>query len=208
MFKKFFGTFLIIFISILINVLTQEKLIGIIVLSSGLLNIWFAILNNHYNYIFGSIFYLLNAYVSYINGLYGIAFLSLLVYFPLQIDGFLKWREDISIKKLPFKLNICIIISLVTSSIGLSLLLYKIPNQSLAFLDASSNISNICGIILMNLKYQEAWNIWLINNIIDLIIWSFKCITISPNATTLLIVSIGYLLMNIYGLLKWRKLNI
>ncbi len=208
MIKKILGTFLIILVSIMIAITTTNKFISFLILSSGILNIWFAILNSNYNYIFGSLFYLLNAYISYVNGLYGIAFLSLFVYFPLQIDGFIRWKEEIPIKKLPYKLNICIIISLITSSIGLSLLLHKIPTQSLAYLDASSNISNICGIILMNLKYQEAWSVWLINNVIDLIIWITKSITHSPSGSTLLIVSIGYLLMNIYGLIKWKKLNI
>ena len=205
MFKEIFGSIIIIILSSLMGIWLNDKFMGTLILSCGMLNIWYAVLNRNYNYIFGGIFYLLNAYISYINGLYGIAFLSLFVYFPLQIDGFIRWKEDIPIRKLSFHISIFIIICLITSTIGFTLLLSKIPTQSLSILDASSNIANICGLILMNLKYREAWILWLINNIIDLIIWIVMCFGIGSNGLMMLIVSIGYLVMNIYGIREWRK---
>lgn len=205
MFKEIFGSIIIFFLSILLGIIYEDRLIGTIVLSSGMINIWLAILNKNYNYIFGGIFYLLNAYISYINGLYGIAFLSLLVYFPLQIDGFIRWKDDNPIHSLSTHISIFIVICLITSTIGFSLLLCKIPTQSLSILDASSNVANICGIVLMNLRYREAWLLWLINNTIDLMIWISKCFMNSHNATMMLFVSIGYLLLNIYGMIKWHK---
>lgn len=208
MFKEIFGAIIIFLLSIVIGIWFDDKLIGTLIVSSGMLNIWLAILNKNYNYIFGGIFYLLNAYVSYINGLYGIAFLSLFVYFPLQIDGFIRWREDIPIRRLSFHISIFIVICLITTTIGFTLLLSKIPLQSLSILDAGSNIANICGIILMNLKYKEAWVLWLINNIIDLMIWIMMCFRDNSNAIMMLIVSMGYLVMNIYGIREWRKSKI
>lgn len=55
----------------------------------------------------------------------------------------------------------------------------------------------------MNLRYKEFWIIYLFNNIVDLIIWSINVCYGTHNAMMMLIVSIGYLLMNIYGLYKW-----
>ena len=81
-----------------------------------------------------------------------------------------------------------------------------IPNQQLAFLDASSNIINLCGIILMNLRFKECWAVWLFNNSIDLSIWIISFVKGSPNSTMMLLVSIGYLLINVYGLIKWIKM--
>lgn len=205
MFKEIIISILLIIISIICSLLIDNSLISCILLSSGLLNIWLATINKSYNYIFGAIFYLLNAYISYVNGLFGISFMSFFVYFPLQIDGFIRWKNDNLIKSLSNKISIIMIISIITTSIGLSLLLNKIPNQSLEILDATSNITNICGIILMNLKYREAWFLWLINNIIDMIIWVINTILHKSNSMIMLIVSLGYLLMNIYGILKWKK---
>lgn len=203
--KEIFGSIFIIFISIFGGYVYSNHILGTILLSNSLLNIWLATLNNRYNYIFGSIFYIFNAYISYINGLFGLAFLSIFIYLPLQIDGFIRWMDDNTIKSLPKRTYLITIICIITSTTCFSILLNMIPTQSLELLDASSNITNICGIILMNLKYKEAWKIWLINNIIDLIIWILKAIYNTPYALIMLIVSIGYLLLNIYGLRKWKS---
>ena len=81
-----------------------------------------------------------------------------------------------------------------------------IPNQQLAFLDVSSNILNLCACILMLIRYRECWIIWLFNNIFDLSIWIINVIKLSPNSFAMLIISIGYLIMNIYGYMKWKKI--
>lgn len=58
----------------------------------------------------------------------------------------------------------------------------------------------------MNLRFKECWIVWLFNNIADLSIWITNFIKGSPNSTMMLIVSIGYLIINIYGTFKWIKL--
>mgnify|MGYP003290910214 CR=1 FL=1 len=57
----------------------------------------------------------------------------------------------------------------------------------------------------MNLRFKECWIVWLFNNTIDLSIWIISVIKAGPNAIMMLLVSIGYLLINIYGLIKWSK---
>ncbi len=59
----------------------------------------------------------------------------------------------------------------------------------------------------MNLRFQECWIIWLFNNSIDLFIWLISFVNKGPNSLMMLLVSIGYLLINIYGLYKWIKKN-
>lgn len=164
-----------------------------------------------YNYFFGAVFCLLNSYVSYINGLYGLAVLNLIIYFPSQIQGYVNWRKnedennEVKIREFTLKNSIIITTSCIIGSIIFGFLLSKIPGQQLAFLDSSSNIINLCGIILMNLRFKECWVVWLFNNTVDLSIWIINTINNSPNAIMMLLVSIGYLLINIYGLEKWSK---
>ena len=57
----------------------------------------------------------------------------------------------------------------------------------------------------MNLRFKECWAVWLFNNTIDLVIWSINFINNTPNSTMMLLVSIGYELINIYGLIIWHK---
>ena len=57
----------------------------------------------------------------------------------------------------------------------------------------------------MNLRFKECWVIWLFNNTIDLSIWIINAINGNSNSIMMLLVSIGYLLINIYGLIMWIK---
>ena len=204
-------TILIILFSILCGIISKDYFLGTLILISGLLNSYYASIGKTYNYIFGSLYCLLSAYVCYINGLYGIAILSVIIYFPLQIQGYISWlkkkdnNNEVKIRKFTLKNSIIIVSSCIVGSVLLGLLLTKILTQQLAFLDSSSNIINLCGIILMNLRFQECWVVWLFNNSVDLLIWIINFINKSSSATMMLVVSRGYLLINIYGLYNWVK---
>lgn len=208
--KTKINTIIIIIFSILCGILTKDYFLGTIILICGLLNSYYASIGKIYNYIFGAIYSLLSGYICYINGLYGIAILSFLIYFPSQIQGYISWKKnsnnnEIKIRSFNTKNSIIITISCIMGSIILGYLLSKIPTQQLAFLDASSNIINICGIILMNLRFKECWSIWLFNNSIDVSIWIINYIKGTSNSPMMLLVSLGYLLINIYGLIQWIK---
>ena len=56
----------------------------------------------------------------------------------------------------------------------------------------------------MILRFKECWWLWLINNIIDLIIWIIVAIHKGDNSIMMLLTSVGYLLINIYGMIKWH----
>lgn len=207
---KIYTTLIAVF-SIICGILSKDYLLGTIILLSGLLNAYYASLGKVYNYFWGALYCILSGYVSYINGLYGIAVLSFFVYFPSQIQGYLSWRKkkdennEVEVRGFTLKNSIIIILSCIAGSFALGMILSKIPGQQLAFLDASSNIINLCGIILMNLRFKECWFVWLFNNAIDLSIWIINAINMTSNSVMMLLVSIGYLLINIYGLIKWTK---
>ena len=204
-------TILIILFSVICGILAKDYILGTVILVCGLLNSYYASIGKTYNYIFGALYCLFSAYVSYINGLYAMAVLSILVYFPLQVQGYISWikkkdsNNEVSIRKFTLENSVIIVCGCVLGSLLLGLLLAKIPNQQLAFLDSTSNIINLCGIILMNLRFQECWVVWLFNNTVDLIIWIINVMKGNPNGVMMLLVSIGYLLINIYGLYKWYK---
>jgi len=205
-------TLVIIIFSILCGIFSKDYFLGTIILICGMLNSYYASIGKIYNYIFGALYSLLSGYVCYLNGLYGIAILSLVVYFPSQIQGYLSWKrntndKEILVRGFNTKNSIIITTACIVGSIILGFLLSKIPGQQLAFLDASSNIINLCGIILMNLRFKECWAVWLFNNSIDLSIWVIIFLKGSFNSTMMLLVSIGYLLINIYGLFKWIKMS-
>ena len=175
----------------------------------ALLNSYYASNGKIINYLFGGIYCLFVSYVSYKNGLYGLSTLSILVYIPSQILGYCSWKnkvnsdDEVNVKGFTLKLSLLITFICVAGGLLFGYLLSLIPTQELPFLDSSSNIINLCAVVLMALRYKECWMIWLFNNTIDLAIWIINAVKGNPNAIMMLISSIGFLLINIYGLYKW-----
>lgn len=207
--NAFLYPFIIIIFSIVCGIITKDYFLGTATLMCGLLNGYYASTRKVCNYVFGLLFCVFNLYVSYLNGLYGIFAFSLIIFVPSQIQGFISWlknrnkNNEVIVRHFDLKTSLIVIVSSLLGSLGLGYLLTKVPGQNLAFLDSTSTILNVCSIVLMNLRYKEFWIIYLFNNIVDLIIWSINVCYGTPNAMMMLIVSIGYLLMNIYGLYKW-----
>ena len=197
-------------ISIVSGIISNDLLIGGTILLTGLLCAYFASEGKKINYILGLINYLLMGYVAFKNNLFGIFFFYLFVFSPLQVKGFVTWNKNLNnnknvkVREFTLKNSIIITLSCIIGSIILGYLLTLIPTQRLAFMDATSNCINLCGVILMILRFKESWWLWLINNIIDLIIWIITVINGGDGSIMMLLVSIGYLLINIYGVVKWN----
>ena len=208
--KTIITIIVIIVFSFILGFFSNDIFVGSIVLLSGILNIWFQINDKSYNYIFGCVFNIFNSYISYKNNLYGLFLLSLIIYLPLNIIGFFSWNKmdnnKISFRKYNKYKSINVIISSILLSFIFGILLSFNPKQNLNFLDSSSNILNIFSMVLLNKKLNEGFIILLFNNIIDLIIWIINFINNSPNSFMMMCVSIVYLLLNIYGLYKWKNI--
>lgn len=203
-------TCICIIISLISGIISNDIIIGGIILLTGLLCAYFASEGKRINYILGLINYLLMGYVSFKNNLYGIFFFYIFIFSPLQVNGFITWNKNLNeeknviVREFTLKNSIIITLSCIIGSLLLGYILTLIPSQRLAFMDASSNCINLCGVILMILRFKESWWLWLINNVIDLGIWIITFINKGTCSTMMLLVSIGYLLINLYGIFKWN----
>ena len=197
-------------ISVISGIMSNDLIIGGTILLTGLLCAYFASEGKRINYILGLINYLLMGYVAFKNNLFGIFFFYIFIFSPLQVNGFVTWNKNLNddknvkVREFTLKNSIIIILSCILGSIVLGYLLTLIPTQRLAFMDATSNCINLCGVILMILRFKESWWLWLINNIIDLIIWILTVINKGSGSIMMLLVSVGYLLINSYGVIKWN----
>lgn len=204
-------TCICIIISLVSSIASNDIIVGGTILLTGLLCAYFASEGKRINYILGFINYLLMGYVSFKNNLYGIFFFYIFIFSPLQIKGFMTWNKNldeeknVKVREFTLKNSIITTLSCVAGSLILGYLLTLIPNQKLAFMDSSSNCINLCGVILMILRFKESWWLWLINNVIDLGIWIITFINKGEGSAMMLLVSIGYLLINIYGIIKCRS---
>lgn len=207
--KDFLVIIICIIISIISGVISNDFFVGGTILLTGLLCAYFASEGKRINYVLGFINYLLMGYIAFKNDLFGIFLFYFFLFSPFQIYGFLSWgknlNEDNSVKvrQFTFKNSLIIILFCLLGSVIFGYLLTFIPSQRLAFMDAFSNCVNLCGVMLMVLRFKESWWLWLLNNIIDLIIWMITVIHGGEGAIMMLLVSIGYLLINVYGIIKW-----
>lgn len=204
-------TTICLIISLISGIISKDILIGGTILFTGLLCAYFASEGKRINYILGLINYILMGYISYKNNLYGIFFFYLIFFAPLQVKGFFTWTQNLNeennvkVREFTLKNSIIITLSCIIGSLILGYLLTLIPSQRLAFMDATSNCINLCGVVvLMILRFKESWWLWLLNNIIDLSIWLITFINKGEGSFMMLLVSIGYLLINIYGIIKWH----
>ncbi len=197
-------------ISLISGIISKDIIVRGTILLTGLLCAYFASEGKRINYILGLINYLLMGYISFKNNLFGIFFFYIFIFSPLQVKGFVTWNKNldeeknVKVREFTLKNSIIITLSCIVGSLLLGYLLTLIPSQKLAFMDASSNCINLCGVILMILRFKESWWLWLINNVIDLSIWIITFINKGEGSTMMLLVSIGYLLINIYGIIKWH----
>ncbi len=203
-------TILSLIISVISGVISNDLIIGGTILLTGLLCAYFASEGKRINYVLGLINYLLMGYVAFKNNLFGIFFFYIFIFSPLQVNGFITWNKNLNddknvkVREFTLKNSIIITLACIIGSIILGYLLTLIPTQRLAFMDATSNCINLCGVILMILRFKESWWLWLINNIIDLIIWIITVMSGGNGSVMMFLVSIGYLLINIYGVIKWN----
>ncbi len=209
--KHIIVTLICLIISLVSGILSHDILIGGITLFTSLLCSYFASEGKRINYILGCIFNLTYAYASYKNGLYGLSIFYLFVFTSINIYGFLTWsknlnqEKEVKVRGFNLKNSILIIVNCIIGSLLLGYLLTLIPGEQLSYMDATSNIVNLCATILLALRFKECWWLWLVNNIVDLIIWSIVLINHGDNAIMMFLVALGFLLLNIYGIIKWYK---
>lgn len=195
--KYFIITLICVMISLISGIIAQDLLIGSTILLTGLLCAYFASEGKRINYILGLINYLLMSYVAFKNNLFGMFFFYIFIFSSLQINGYLTLKKNldnvknVQVREFNLKNSIIITLSCIIGSFVLGYLLSLIPGQRLALMSVTSNCINLCGIILMILRFKKSWWLWLIT-----------VINKGEGFIMMLLVSIGYLLINIYGVIK------
>ncbi len=206
--------FMIIFlvISFTSGILSNDWLIGSLVLFTGLTGAYLASEGKRINYIFSFINIFLTGYVAYKNQFYGIAICSWFILSPIEILSFVVWNKnknsnnELVVREFTIKNSIIVIISFAIASCAVGALLNLIPNQNFAFIDATANCLHVSSLILMMMRFKEAWWLSLIDNIIDLTIWILAFINHGESAMMMLIMSVAFLAINIGGIIKWQTM--
>ena len=208
--KIYIIPYAIVVASLLLGLIFKSDLFGISTLICGSLSAYYMAIGKWYCYIFGMLHSIFYAYNGAINGLFGILIFTVLFYVPLNIFGLVNWFKNkepdhVKMKCMSAKTTVLLCCVVVSTSLCLGILLSLVPSEQLAFLDSTSQIINLCGVVLGTLRYREAWFIWICNNIIDLAIWIINIINHSANAEMMLSTVVAFFILNIIGLINWIK---
>lgn len=210
--KEIIIILLCIFVPMVLGILSNDLLIGWPLLSTGLLASYIASLRRRSNYILGAINALLLAYAALKNNLFGSFFVDIFIFAPLEIVGFFLWGrnldsdKNVKIRKFNTSLSIMVTSACTLSSIVMGYLLTKIPTQQFAFLDSTICCIDICVAILMMLRFRETWWLGVISGVLSVILWGIIQFEGGAGATIRLLSATGYLVINLYGAIKWNIL--
>ena len=210
--KSFLITLLSFVFSITLGILSHDIVLGGTILFTSLTSAYFAVQGRRIQYLLGVINYALMGYAAFRNQLFGSASFYVITGVPLSLWGFWQWGKnsdttgEVKRRKFTFKTSIIVVAGCIIGSLIVGYLLSLIPSQRLSWLDAASNCVNLCGIILMTMRYAESWWLWLVNNTLDLSMWTIILLGgASAEAPMMFASSIAYLILNIYGTAKWWR---
>lgn len=192
----------------------HDTIIGLVTSLTGMLCVVLTAKGRISNYYFGIINVALYVVISFQSKYYGEAILNLVYFLPMSFVGIYYWykhenkkKKDtiymLKIKKSEF------LFWLVVSAIGIlgyGLFLGYL-HGTLPFVDASSTVLSITGMILTVRRAREQWIIWIVEDIIEVGMWVYVFMTSGGNVS-MIIMWTAYLTNAIYGYYNWKKLEV
>lgn len=197
-----------------LGILFKDKyLLGSTTLYLGCIETYFMTKGKWYEEFVGIFETIVSTVVCVFACMYGSAIFTVIIYIPLSIFGIVNWKknekdDEVKLNKMTWKKSVITISIIVLATAVLSILLSLIPTQKLAVLDAAGDILNICGILLIALRYKEGWIVWILCNFVDLATWITALVKdYSSNAIMMIIMSIAYIILNIWGFYSFIKMR-
>lgn len=205
------------FVAISVSIYTNNGWLAACAAITGVIDPVLAAKGKSLNWIVGLINVLIYGYIAYNNQIYGMAFLNIMFYAPLQFVGYYKWNkveknndisqfEEVKSKRLDRKQWItsiasCCIITLISYFICILFI-----NSSQPLLDSLVVSISIVGNFVMIYMFIEQWYFWIIVNILSIVLW----ITAMGDSDTptelipLIIMNLAKIGNSIFGIYSWK----
>ena len=161
-------------------------------------------------YAFGLCGTLCYSYLSFANHLFGNLALYMLYYLPMQILGIFRWKKHLkkdSTEIIKTKLSakeriICLIITTILSLV-VSLIL-KYAGDASPFIDGTTTVFSILGMLLTIKRCIEQWYVWILVNGLSVVMW-IEAYLQGSNCLATVIMWITYFILAFYFLSVWQK---
>lgn len=150
------------------------------------------------------------AYLSWQNGFYGELMLNAGFYLPMQLVGFLMWKDKMDDGEVQMKrLNITQIAVWgcfsVAAILAYGMWLETLKGQNNPFYDSTTTVLSIVAMIMMARRYADQWALWIIINIVSIIMWSLRLESGVDGAAAMVTMWSAYLVNAVYGYIKWLQ---
>ncbi|RRJ62758.1 nicotinamide riboside transporter PnuC [Paenibacillus oralis] len=205
-------TWLVLFtgIAIALTVLMKDSLFGFTVFITGVLCVVFAAKGNLMTYGFGMYNTFGYAYLAYVNGLFGEVMLNLLFFVPMNVIGFLMWRNHrhggkLSMRQMDVRGLALVAAACVLGSVLLGYGLSFIPGQNSPYIDAITTVLSIVATMLMVKRFKEQWLVYIVLNMFTVLLWAIRTLEGSPDGVLMIVMWSAYLINAIYGYYNWNK---
>jgi nicotinamide mononucleotide transporter len=148
--------------------------------------------------------------IAFHSNLYGSMMLQSF-YFIVQIIGIAQWKKNLNTDNIVKvrKINLQNLLKLIFVGILVSLaygVVLRFLNNRTPFVDSLVTSLAVTAMLLTVKRYQEAWYLWLLANISNIILWSIALNNNVANSFLMLATLIIYLIGSVYGLLNWKKI--
>lgn len=180
------------------------------VLLSGILCVGLVAIGRREGYLIGLYNSLSYSLLAFTNGLLGEVYLNLLFFIPTGIIGYVMWsrhtRHDgiVAMRRLRGPQRILLAITCLASATGLGFLLGLDRRQNTPFLDATTNSLSIAATLLMMMRYQEQWILYVLLNVVSIVMWIVRFRAGGEGGDLMVLMWSLFLLNALFGYWRWH----
>lgn len=197
-------------IAIALTIIMKDTLFGFTVFITGVLCVVLAAKGELMTYVFGMYNTFGYAYLAYVNGLFGEVMLNLLFFVPMNVIGFVMWKNHrhggkLAMRQMDLRGLILVAAICVLGTLSLGFGLSFIPSQNSAYIDALTTVLSVVATFLMVRRFKEQWLVYIVLNIFTVLLWVIRTLDGSPDGVMMIVMWSAYLVNAVYGYYTWNK---
>ncbi|SHJ52176.1 nicotinamide mononucleotide transporter [Desulfatibacillum alkenivorans DSM 16219] len=200
---------LLLIAAICFSIVMGDSLFASSVLISGILCVALTAIGRIEGYAAGMYASCTYAWMAYQNGLFGEVMLNLGFFIPTNIIGFIMWRKKmrgnvVEMRQLIWRHRAMVAAAVILGTLGLGLILSRIPGQNTPYIDASTNVISIIATLLMMWRYKEQWMLYIILNTVSTAMWILRWRAGGASGDLMIVMWMIYLANAIFGYWRWH----
>ena len=167
---------------------------------------------------------LIYGWLSYQAGYIGNALLNFIYYVPMQIVGWLSWKDnktdfgDVKVKELGFIKGSLISCGLMVGTLILTWFLYdqinndinwsynyiinNVLTMSINYADSYTALASVVAMLLLVARYKAQWPLWITVNIVTIWMW-YDNYQRTGEGLVLIVMWLVFLINSLFGFYKW-----